>query len=1188
VTDDPFAPIPDPGGAPVLSEVARIVQQKPRIDLVGARGGSLPLLLTEIVSSRARPVIAVTADSRTASAFAADLIYHCDDGDAAGDPDVLLFPDYDFGPYDDLFPQRQAAMQRAGTLFRLALGPGWRTLVVPAGALLRRVVPRRRFEDACAPIARGDSVDRDELIALLERGGYNRAPLVEERGTYAVRGGLLDVFLPYLDSPVRMELLGSEIESLRRFDPATQAGGETIDECWIHPARSFLLPRSDDERRAVVERLRAVCDAVDQPTSKTDRLIEDLLGGRSFAGVDGMVPALHDPLDAVFEYLPKDALVCIDDPAAVTVAWQRAWSALELDCSQRLERGEPAFAVASHALAPEQVERQLVDQRLLVSHRLEVASGPAGRLTSPEEPIDIRAQETRDLGERLRLSSPAGKAVDLTGPLVSRLNALEDRGYRTTVVAHTPGQAERLAEVLRGRGIELQPLSAGGRSRAPGIAVATGELARGCLLPGDGRCFIAEEEIFGKRARRRTGRRGSSASLSDLRALRSGDLVVHAEHGIGRYEGLVRQQVAGAEVDFLLLVYRDGDKLYLPVYRLNQVQKYLGGGEGQARLDKLGGQSFARTKAKVRQEATQLAARLLDLYARRSTTGRRSLGAVDDLYRSVEASFPFEETDDQLRAIDEVMADLDGTRPMDRLICGDVGFGKTEVAIRAAFRVVMAGRQVALLVPTTVLAQQHYQSFVDRFRPYPIRVEMLSRFRTAAENSAVALGLKDGTVDVAIGTHRLLSKDVHFKRLGLLVIDEEHRFGVAHKERVRQLKAAVDTLVLTATPIPRTLHMAYSGLRDLSLIASPPIDRRPIKTVICHDDPGLLRTAMERELARDGQVFFVHNRVRGIERAAKRVQQLVPEARVAVGHGQMKEERLERVMLDFVAGRYDVLVCTSIIESGLDIPRANTIIVDRADTFGLAQLYQLRGRVGRSDRQAYAYLVVPPLSALGDDARDRVEAMVRHTDLGSGFSVATLDLEMRGAGNLLGAEQSGSVVAVGFELFCELLAEAAAELRGEQRIAEVEPEVTLERPGFLPEEYIPDVGQRLSLYKRLAAAADEREVEVVAAELVDRFGPIPADAEAVIRGMALKTLCRALRIHGLEVARKRITVHLGPDSLVDPGLVSGIVKEERGRIRLTDDLKIVVQGVDEGAFGVEEAIRFLRRLGAYDNNPPIS
>jgi transcription-repair coupling factor (superfamily II helicase) len=1180
--------VPEVGRGPNLTSVVDLIEARERTDVLGARGGSLAALLARVAQRRSKPIVLLVEDPRTAAAAARDLSFFTAERASSGADQVLLFPHYEFGPYDDLFPQRMAAVQRTGALFRLALGIDWRILVLTADALFRRVAPREVFEEGCAPVAVGERIDRDGLVRLLERGGYNRAPLVEEHGTYAVRGGLLDVFPPYLTSPVRVELFGSEVESIRSFDPETQSGLESIEEFWIHPARPYLPPSSAPERTAAAERIRRICDAVDQPTSRTERLIEDVQQGRLFAGIDGMIPALVSPLGKLADYLPEDVLVCVDDPAAVSAAWHKQRAALEADRARRLERREPAFPVTDHVVDPDELEADLLARRLVISHRLDVVGEHETPLTRCVEPVELSAAETRGLGEHLRRTVPAGTALDLARPLVTHLADLVDRGYRTVIAAHTRGQTERLAAVLRGRDLEAKVLPAGEQLESPGVAVTTGELARGCVLPGDAICLIAEEEIFGRRSRRRRGPRRARDSLKDLRNLAPGDLVVHVEHGIGRYEGLVRQRVGSGEVDFLLILYRGGDKLYLPVYRLNQVQKYRGAGEGETQLDKLGGQTFSHTMARVREEAAQLAARLLDLYARRSAANRPPVGELDDLYRSVEASFPFEETDDQLRAIDEVMVDLDGRKPMDRLICGDVGFGKTEVAIRAAFRVVMSGRQVAVLVPTTVLAQQHYQSFAARFAPYPIRVEMLSRFRSSSANAAVALGLKDGTVDVVVGTHRLLSRDVHFKRLGLLVIDEEHRFGVKHKERVRELMTAVDTMVLTATPIPRTLQMAYSGLRDLSLITTAPEDRRPIRTVVCHDEPGLLGQAMERELAREGQVFFVHNRVRGIEKVAERVRKLVPRARVAVGHGQMKEEDLEQVMLDFVAGRYDILVCTSIIESGLDIPRANTIIVDRADTFGLAQLYQLRGRVGRSHVQAYAYLVVPPLAGLSEEARDRVEAMVRHTDLGSGFSVATLDMEMRGAGNLLGAEQSGSVSAVGFELFCELLAEASSELRGEDYRVEVEPEVTLDQPGFLPEEYIPDVGQRLSLYKRLASCGDEGEVERLAAEMVDRFGPLPTEAEEVIGGMAVKALCRALRIPGLEANRKQLTIHLGSDSLVDPDVVRGLVSEARGRVRLTGDLKIVTRFSGDAPSGTDGAIRFLRRLGSYDNNPPIS
>jgi transcription-repair coupling factor (superfamily II helicase) len=524
---------------------------------------------------------------------------------------------------------------------------------------------------------------------------------------------------------------------------------------------------------------------------------------------------------------------------------------------------------------------------------------------------------------------------------------------------------------------------------------------------------------------------------------------------------------------------------------------------------------------------------------------------------------------------------------MDRLVCGDVGFGKTEVAMRATFRVVMSGRQVAILVPTTVLAQQHYQTFKARFSGYPVQIEMLSRFKTPSSNRETVFGLKDGKVDIVIGTHRLLSKDVHFRRLGLLIIDEEHRFGVTHKERIRSLRASVDTLVLTATPIPRTLQMAFGGVRDLSLIGTAPSARRSVKTIICHDDSQIIRQAIERELAREGQVFFVHNRVRDIGRVKERVQQLVPEARVAVGHGQMKETELERIMLDFVAGRFDILICTSIIESGLDIPRANTIVVDRADTFGMAQLYQLRGRVGRSHHQAYAYLLIPPLSILGEEAKQRVQTLARYSDLGSGFSVATMDLEIRGAGNLLGHEQSGSIHAVGFEMFYELLSEAAADLRGEELRVEVEPELTFETPGFISEDYLPDVGQRLQYYKRLASAASEEDVQSIAAELTDRFGALPSEAENFVKVMIVKALSRKLGIRGVESTSKRLIAHLASDSRVDPAVVVKIVKKERGLVQLTEDLKIKVRFNEEDAGGVDGTIRFLHRLGSYDINPSI-
>ena len=1164
------------GGGTRLSAVAEAAKAG-RADLVGARGGALAAALVPIQEALGAPVVVIVEDADRARRLVHDLDFH-NAAAGRGPAETVLFPGYELGPYDALVPDRRTSMRRAAVLFRLAVVRGWRFLVAPADGIVRRVAPRGDFEAACLPIARGDRVDRGALAAVLERGGYGRAPLVEEPGTYALRGAVVDLYPPYLERPVRLEFDGDVVERLRAIDPETQTGADPVDEVWVHPVRPSLRPSGDAERAAAADRVRAACDAVDMPTSRTARLIEDLLAGRVFVGAEGFAPAFHAPLGDLLSYLPADAVFCADNPAGVRLEWAKGAASLAREHARALERGDPAFPPELHALSPEEAEAAVAARLAIAAHRLAVVDDASHPLERCATPLDLGAEATDDLGERLRRTCAPGEAADLLVPLVRHLSALVDEGYRTAIVAHTAGLADRLAAMLKERSFRVdEPAPDLARSR-PHVEVVVGELARGALLPADGLCWIAEEEIFGRRARRHAGGRSARPTFADLSALATGDLVVHKEHGVGRYEGLVRQRVRDAEVDFLLVSYRDGDKLYVPIHRLSSVQKYRSEGEGAPRLDKLGGQTFSKTRAKAERGALELAARLLDLYAKREVAEKAPIAAADALYREFESAFPFEETPDQARAIEEVTADLEAPRAMDRLICGDVGFGKTEVALRAAFRTAMSGRQVAVLVPTTVLAQQHYQSFKSRFADYPVRVAMLSRFRTDSENEEAARGLKDGTIDIAVGTHRLLSKDVHFKRLGLLVIDEEHRFGVAHKERIRALRASVDTLIMTATPIPRTLHMAFAGLRDLSLIATAPVDRRPIRTLVCHDDGELLRAAIEKEIARGGQVYFVHNRVKDIGKIAERVASLVPTARLAVGHGQMREETLERVMLDFVAGQYDVLVCTSIIESGLDIPRANTIVINRADTFGLAQLYQLRGRVGRSNAQAYAYLVVPPIASLSEDARERVETLARYSDLGTGFSVATMDLEIRGAGNLLGAEQSGDVAGVGFEMYLELLAEATARLKGEEVAADVEPEMTFDAPGYFPEELIPDVGQRLKYYKRLASARGEGEVDEAAAEMIDLFGPLPPPAALAVEGMKVKALARALRVAGVEVNARRLVIHLGADSRVSPDAVLALVRTAEGAVRLTPDLKVVVAFPKGAEGGVAGAIRTLRAL----------
>jgi transcription-repair coupling factor (superfamily II helicase) len=733
--------------------------------------------------------------------------------------------------------------------------------------------------------------------------------------------------------------------------------------------------------------------------------------------------------------------------------------------------------------------------------------------------------------------------------LADQLGAWRREGFRVRLVADDERQGEHLRQILREHGVEgLEPSTLAAPET---LGLLLGECSTGFAVPSLGLILLTENEIFG--ARRRTLQRPKyqrGSPLTSFTDLAVGDLVVHEDHGIGKYLGLKTMGIGDREGDFLLLEYADGNQLYLPVERLDLISKYLGGDTGAARLDRLGGASWQRVKEGVRKALRDMAEELLKLYAQRAVAAGKAFSTDAPWQREFEAAFRFEETPDQLRAIEDVKRDMESGRPMDRLVAGDVGYGKTEVALRAAFKAVADGVQVAVLVPTTVLAQQHWTTFVERFAPFPAKVELLSRFRSPSEQRAVVEGLKAGTVDVVIGTHRLLSKDVAFKNLGLLIVDEEHRFGVAHKERLKQFRASVDVLALTATPIPRTLYMSLSGVRDMSTIETPPIDRLPIETVIRRFSKAVIKEALERELRRGGQVFFVHNRIQSLGSMAHFIQELVPDARIVVAHGQMKERELEATMVKFVSGQADILVSTAIVESGLDIPASNTIIVNRADRFGLAQLYQLRGRVGRERQQAYAYLLVPADGRVDEQAQRRLHVLQELTELGSGFKLALRDLEIRGAGNLLGAEQHGHIAAVGFDLYSKLLAEAVQELKGEPAAPTVDPVISVKAEGFLPEDYVPEVNQRLALYKRLAGATDDASIADIRGELADRFGPLPDAAERLLDIVRIKSAARALGVERVEAGDGKALVTFAPATPLDPERLVRAIQASRGRLRM--------------------------------------
>ncbi|HSC89465.1 MAG TPA: transcription-repair coupling factor, partial [Polyangiaceae bacterium] len=1031
----------------------------------------------------------------------------------------------------------------------------------------------------------GQSLEPTTLSRQLDAGGYQRAALVEDPGSFAVRGGLIDIWPPTAAAPVRLELDFDRLASLRAFDPETQRtlGEPELAELWLPPAREAIVTESSG--RLARERVQHLCDAVNYPSSKARALAADVQIGHLFLGGEGLLPA-YGALEPLPERVGADARwLFVDPPHVLEELGTQRRRLLEAHAAHS---DEPTFEPSEHAVDEDELAELLLDghRRVLACHPGRIYAARAeeglGQLASPSlEAWDLDTRDQGELSRRLEAARRSGGKHAGLEPLLEQIRSWLDEPLGVVLTARSRAQAERLTTLLSHRGLRAtRPTDDGWQAPRGELRVIQSPLARGGLLPTLGLVLLTEEEVFGKRRHQaeRRGTRSLKNALDDLRSLTPGDLVVHVEHGVGRYLGLEHKQLPGGAIDLLVVEYQGGDKLFLPVYRLNQIQKLQG--EAAQRIDRLGGQTFAKTKSRVRQRVREMADQLLALYAERNQVKRPPLPPPSDDFAAFEAAFPYEETADQAAAIADVIADLQKETVMDRLVCGDVGFGKTEVALRATYLAVLGGRQVALLCPTTVLAEQHYRTLSSRLEGVGVNVRSLSRFQSKKEQTATLLGLKQGSVDVVVGTHRLLSRDVHFKQLGLLVVDEEQRFGVTHKERIKEMRKQVDVLTLSATPIPRTLGFAIAGLRDMSVINTPPADRRAIRTFTSQFDEKLIARVIERELTRGGQVYYVKNRVEDIHERAALLGRLVPGVRVGVGHGQMSEAALEKTMLGFVRGDFDVLVATAIIESGLDIPRANTILVERADLFGLSQLYQIRGRVGRSSERAYCYLLVPPPTELSDEARMRIEALEQHTELGAGFQIASIDMELRGTGELLGADQSGFVSTVGFDLFSQMLEQATAELSGHEYVAEIEPDLSIDVEALLPEGYIEDIGVRLSLYKRLSAAQDEDEVRSLAAEMSDRFGDPPEPALRFVELMRLKTELRHIRALGCTATSKSVTLHLASDTPLRPDKLVPWIAASRGRYALSPDGKLTRRSLAEAApdDGLKHADRMLDEL----------
>ena len=1112
--------------APSYHRVLNTLPQPGHPRRLGIIRNARPFIVAALYEHLQRPVLLVTGTARRARELADALHVWLGDEER-----VYLFADPEALPYERLPWSRDTRRERLAALAALHRRPSTAPpplIVASVRALMWKTLPPREMRLSVRTLRVGDTISMRDLIERLLSLGYTAAPVVDSPGTFAHRGGILDVFPPNSRWPLRIEFFGDEIDSMRYFDVETQRTRSDLPR----PTRITIAPASEALPRhaALAARRLQDLDTGTCHTALAERIREEiqlLAEGNAFPQVEFYLPYFYSQPATLMDHLPREGLIIVEDGEDVRNTWLDLEEQAEQVREDLLVTRELPSNVARPYWAWEEVRPRFDHHPLWVLGQSNLDGHPLSESL---------------LGDLFHVPPYFGGKVR---HIVRSLLDLRRAKERVIVVSR---QADRLADMLSDAGVDTSPLVSLEQPPGPGgIAVVRGVLAGGFVLnthrEGASRVhLLTDSELFGfRRVQRRVRRARPTSPETFFSDVKVGDYVVHVDYGIGVYRGLVRKNFDGEEREYLEIEYAHGDKLFVPVYQAERLARYVGPQGAPPVLNRLGTADWEMVKRRAKRAVAEIAKELLELYAMRATVRGHAFSPDSPWQHELEASFPYEETEDQIRAAEEIKRDMEQPRPMDRLVVGDVGFGKTELAVRAAFKAVMDGKQVAVLVPTTVLAQQHYNTFRERMAPFPVNVAMLSRFLTRAQQQKVIEGLKSGSVDIVIGTHRLLSRDVEFKDLGLLIIDEEQRFGVVHKEKLKRLRANVDVLTLTATPIPRTLHMSLTGIRDMSTITTPPEERLPVKTTVAEYDEHLIRQAILRELDRGGQVYFVHNRVQGIEVVANHIRRIVPEARVAVAHGQMSERELERTMLAFARGEIDVLVSTTIIESGLDIPTANTIIINRADQFGLAQLYQLRGRVGRGAVRAYAYLLYDKGKRLSPEARRRLQAIYEASDLGAGFRIAMQDLELRGAGELLGARQHGHIAAVGFDLYARLLAKTVQELRerGDVEIPEADgrseastldplPEaVHLDLPlrAGIPDAYVPDADLRLQLYRRIAAITGQEELADIERELADRFGPLPEEVRDLLFVVHIKILARRAHVDRIGQEGDRLALH---------------------------------------------------------------
>jgi len=1114
-----------------------------RLQVTGVRGTlPLALLLTQISTSKlkSQPHLVITSSEEVAEKLYNDLLFF----DAEAALYTTLLPGFEVSPLSGLTSSRRLVTGRLAWLEKASRAEGGQIFIAPIPHLLQKTLPLDIYSQYCVQVSRNFEVT-SAFLQKLHQMGYRSSALVEDMGTYSQRGNIFDIFSPAHALPLRMELFGDYVDSIKTFDPQTQRSLDGVETVSIVPASEVTLDDASRERFLK-------CLATAETSNEIEQWRHSILADQHFQGIENLLPLFYEKTVSPFQYFKQEPNLWLLDKVELEKSIDVAHAELRQDLLEH-RWAQDSLSLESYYATSEEV---------FSSTHKTITLDPIPLSTEGEE--DVVEYSTRKVVLPPLGTTRFSAAKEL-------LSNFKTDGFSIFISSQSVTQAQRLSKQLEAMGFEAQIVEEGPydwsnwvsrQMEAPNLVYLLAQsFSESIVLPEERLVFLKEREILEKT--RKPSRKSELSSFEEVKAITFGDLkpgepIVHVQHGVGIYEGLKVLAVDGAKTEYLQIRYRDADKLYVPVYKLSLVHKFSAPFNPHL-VDKLGGTSWEKAKIKVKHHLREVAGDLLKLYATRAQIERKPYEIPENDFAIFENEFPYQETDDQLKATEEIIKDFTGTRPMDRLICGDVGFGKTEVAMRAAFLSVQNGRQVAILVPTTTLAFQHDENFRNRFKKWPVRVASYSRFTSAKEAKEVIAKTKSGEIDILIGTHRLFSKDIEFKNLGLLIVDEEQRFGVIHKEKIRRMKTHVDTLTLSATPIPRTLNMSFMGVRDLSLINTPPQDRLPVRTYVMKFNKEVIKKAVEAELTRGGQVLFVHNRVQSIYQVENELKELLPKTRIRVGHGQMNEDELEETILGFFHHEFDLLLCTTIIESGMDIPRTNTILIDRSDTFGLSQLYQLRGRVGRGTERAYCYLFVPP-HGVDSEAQERLKVLQENTSLGSGLRIAQYDLELRGAGDILGESQSGHANAVGYDLYMELLQEALGEAKGDIKTSPAcEPEVNLKIPTFIPDSYMPDIRLRLAFYKMLSDAKISADIDRIEADLRDRFGPVPDEVLNLMGTVLIRNLCKEIGIKDVSAGPKNIILSFSESTKINPEKIIRLVTTQSNKFKIQPNNRLLLR-----------------------------